>query len=221
MRRSNRLAVAVLAPAALMCAVLVASCAGGGTKTGGESASPDTSGTLRPDPSATAGPRSTAAPDASPAEHWLTSFCVAFVSYGEDVSALGDGFAVSNTASADQLKTALVLFLSDALTRTQRFKKDVDGLGAAPISDGQKLQGELSKAAAKVATIFDSALTDARGLDTADRPSLASRASDISARIEAGFSDVGNAFDVIDTKYDTGELSQAADGIPACATLFR
>ena len=170
------------------------------------------------DPSRTAGPSAT--PDGTPTERWLRRFCVAFSGYGEDVSALGDGFAVSNTASANELKGALVSFLGDAATRTHKFKQDVDGLGAAPISDGQNLQTELSGAATDVVTIFDSALTDARALDTADRTALAARASEISQRIETGFGAVGDAFDAIDTKYDTGELSKAATAIPECAILF-
>ena len=32
--------------------------------------------------------------------------------------------------------------------------------------------------------------------------------------------DAGTRFDAIDTRYDTGELSKAAEGVPECSQLF-
>ena len=165
-------------------------------------------------------PRSTPRPNASPAERWVTNFCVAFVSFGEDVADAGASFDGANAASATDLKGGLVTFLTDAAARSRQFKKDVDGLGVAPVKDGAKLQSELSATAADVVKLFDGALSDAKSLSTSSLQKLADQANRISTRIADGFDEIGVRFDAIDTRYDTGELSKAADGVPECGQLF-
>ena len=169
---------------------------------------------------ATAVPRSTPRPNASAAEKWVTNFCVTFVSFGDGVAANASGFDISRAASAKDLKEGLVSFLSTSLARSQRFKKEIDALGAAPIKDGTKLQTELSAAAANVVTIFESSLKDARALSTSSLQTLSDQAEQISAKIFAGFDEVGATFDTLDKMYDTGDLSAAGKNVPECDQIF-
>lgn len=188
---------------------------------------PTTTAKTTPRPSSTQGKsstpvaRTTPKANASKNEKWVIGLCVATQSYVDDIETISNNIDLNKTGGDNQkLKDVMVKFMQDARDRSQQFKTDVDKLPAPDVKDGAKIQSSMSNAANQVVTLFNKALTDAKALDATSTQKLSNGLAALGESLSSASNDISGAFDDIDTKYDTTELSKIARNVPECGGFF-
>lgn len=164
--------------------------------------------------------QTTVKPNATVNEKWVTGLCVAATGFERDLQALSANVDLNNTSDTKSIKDRMVRFLQDAQTRTRQFKTDIDKLGNPDVKDGKAIQAAMSAAAGKVVGVFDAAASDVAKLDATDPAKLAQGLQALGASLDSASTDVGDAFDQIDVKYDTTALTKIGQDIPECAGLL-
>lgn len=152
-------------------------------------------------------------------DEWTEGVCGSAVSFVEDVQTLGDDLQISDNASPDQVKEALVQFLEDVTKRAEEFEDDIKDLGVPDTDDGEDIQAAMEDAAGQVVQTFSDALKDARALNTRDQAKLVEQITELGQTLTAAAGPIENAFAQIDEDFDTTEISEAAEDIPECQEL--
>jgi hypothetical protein len=188
----------VLLPCVLAAVAALAACGGGGggdADDGGESAAEPTT--------------------------WVDQVCTALVSWRDDVeAAAGDlGSAVTESASAEDLRSQLSGFLSDVVTRTDGLLEEVDGAGTPDVDQGEAIRADLQSVLADVREVIAGAQQDAESLPTDDLASFATAAQELGTSIQTGIQDVGTTFADLNDRYDVPELEEAFQANATCGEL--
>jgi len=178
---------------------------GGGTTGGGNTGT-----------TAATGSTSSSGGTVTPAEY-AKSLCSSMQSYVTNVTDLSNNFASSLDPSADLAgqRDAVVGFLDDVLTATDKLISDLDAAGVPDVDNGQEIVSTIKSAYQQARSAIADAKSQVQGLSLDDPTAFASQLSDIGTAIQSSLGDIGGSLSTLDSQ----ELSQAVASEPSCAAI--
>ena len=152
---------------------------------------------------------------ASPTDEWANGFCTAITSWTDSIQSIADQFTDPSSLSEDGLQRAA----DDAKSATEEFVDDVKGLGAPDTESGQEIKSSIDS----LSTTLESEVTQIE--DAAQEVSGLTSLPGAITSITTSLSAMGTAFsstlDTIDSADAKGELQQALEDSPDCASITR
>ena len=152
---------------------------------------------------------------ASPTDEWANGFCTAITSWTDSIQSIADQITDPSSLSEDGLQSAA----DDAKSATEEFVDDVKGLGAPDTESGQEIKSSIDS----LSTTLESEVTQIE--DAAQGVSGLTSLPGAITSITTSLSAMGTAFsstlDTIDSADAKGELQQALEDSPDCASITR
>lgn len=153
-------------------------------------------------------------------DEWTEGFCVALLSWLDDISAASTETNFDSATSGQQVKTMLVDYFKEVTQRSIQLEDDVLFLGRPDIDDGEEIHEALLSAIADVVGIFEDSLSDVESLDASNEARMEQELLAITDRLNEAGDRVGEAFDQINRDYDVGPIEDAALDLPECEGVF-
>jgi len=200
----------------LLLALVLAACSsgddngsGGGTgaSTGGSTGTTATTGAT-----ATTGTSGSVSPS-----DYAKSVCTSMQTYVTDVTNLSNNFASSLDPSADLAgqRDAVVGFLDDVLTSTDKLIGDLEAAGVPDVDNGQQIVDAIKQSFEKAKGVIEDAKQQVQNLSLDDPSTFATQLSSIGTKIQGSMTDIGTSLQSLSSP----ELEQAVAQEPSCASL--
>jgi len=154
-------------------------------------------------------------------EAWAKQVCGSVGSWLEDVqkrsSAIGDTAQGAN--SLKEAKSQFVTYFEELVARTDKMITEIEDAGDPDVEDGDAIGEDFRNTIAPMRDALADARDQAEDLPTDDPQAFAQGAVKAGESVEREGTQVGQAFDRLDEKYDTAELQRAFKDEPACTEL--
>jgi hypothetical protein len=138
-------------------------------------------------------------------------------SYIDDVTSLSDDFVANLDPAADLAgqRDAVVGFLDDVLTATDRLISSLDRAGVPDVDGGQGIVDAVSQSFDQARQVIDDAKAQVEALSLDDPTAFATELGNIGTAIQTSLSGIGTSLSTL----DSAELSSAVAAEPACAQV--
>jgi hypothetical protein len=194
----------------LLIALTLAACSSddnGGGDTGGTTTGGTTTGAT-----ATTGGGETVS-----AAEYAKSVCTTMSTYVNDVTNLSNTFASGLDPSADLAgqRDAVVGFLDDVLTSTDKLITNLEAAGVPDVDNGQEIVDKIKASFAQAKSVIAEAKDKVQNLSLDDPTAFATQLSGIGTAIQDSMTGIGTSLQTLSSP----ELEQAVASEPACSSL--
>ena len=194
----------------LLLALVLAACSSGNDNSSGGGTGGNTGGS-------TGTTATTGASGSVSASDYAKSVCTSMQTYVTDVTNLSNNFASSLDPSADLAgqRDAVVGFLDDVLTSTDKLIGDLEAAGVPDVDNGQQIVDAIKQSFEKAKGVIEDAKQQVQNLSLDDPSTFATQLSSIGTKIQGSMTDIGTSLQSLSSP----ELEQAVAQEPSCASL--
>jgi hypothetical protein len=148
---------------------------------------------------------------------YAESVCTDITTWQKAVKSESSSFQqdVQSATSPDDVKNALVGFLTAVVADTKTMVDDIQALGPPAVDGGADVHAAITQALTGVQTLFQTALDNVKSLDTSNQAALAASLQKIATDMQSGTKDLQDALSGIQNQ----DLDAAFTNAPACASL--
>ncbi len=174
--------------------------------------------TTDPEPSPTR--TVTAGPPTTTNEKWVAGICTSLTDWVGALESANQSLQskVDSAGSAQDLKELLVGFLEDGRTETVTLQREMRGLKAPDVKDGDAIHQIFVDASNDLVKVFDDLIADAEALDASSLAKVTEDLDSFVDRVEGAFDEVAESFNALD-QYEPQGLDELFQTRPECQEL--
>jgi hypothetical protein len=163
-----------------------------------------------------------AEPEARDPEEWVADVCGAVGSWVADIQEQSTelGETARGAENLEDARDQFAAFFDGVVDRTEEMLTEIEDADAPAVEDGEATAQDLRDTLEPIQGVFENARDEAEDLPTDDPAAFEDGATEIGQTVEEEATEISDAFDELDQRYDVPELDEAfEEEEEACAEL--